>query len=320
MNSDVDVDIAMVYLPTGGVNNGFLFADRETWLGGRDGDGFGFIDPLLADIPPNGTVVIEDPIGDYWVAEDDTIPHSGAIVVFAYEADTLEDDGTRVLKDVIVNTRVYTRATLYKPDPDNEGEFIEENGTYGQTLPAVPWYNLADPSATVENGSNGDFTFLLLTGATQTRKFRYNIGIVNASDPLTSITLRFQPYQGNGEPFLNEDGTENFRVITLPPAAHSQYNAALAQLFGLTNIDDDTLVKVTFLAWSSGNAEPVVGMTIYGTMIDNTTEDPTAILPLFGSPYDVECQWPSSGGDAKSKPMGVPRVRTRPLEIPSLRH
>ncbi len=56
---------------------------------------------------------------------------------------------------------------------------------------------------------------------------------------------------------------------------------------------------------------PVVGMTIYGTLIDNQTNDPTAVLPAFAYPYNIECQWPSSNGAAKSAPSGMPpRVRT----------
>ena len=316
VQEDVDIDIALAYLPSGLVSNAGLFYDRVTWLGGREDDGFGFIEPLLMDIPPGGTVVIRDPIGNYWSANED-ITDSGAIVIFAYEANTLEDDGTRVLKNAIVNSRVYTRETLYKPDEANEGEFVEEKGTYGLTMPAVAWYNLADPSAVEANGSNGNFTFLLLTGARSNDEFRYNIGILNASDPLTTITVTIEPYQGNGEVYQDDDGNTLGRIINMPPLSHIQYNDALDFLFGLESAPDDTVVKVTFLSWSSGNAEPVVAMTTYGTMIDNVTNDPTTILPLFGYPYDVECQWPSSGDDSKSAPVGTPRVRTRPIEIPS---
>ncbi len=317
VETDVDIDIALAYLPTGLTSNAGLFYDRVTWLGGRENDGFGFIEPLLKNIPPGGTVLIEDPIGNQW-GNEAGLADSGAIVVFAYEANTLEDDGTRVLKNAIVNSRVYTRASFYEPDADNEGEFVEVKGTYGQTMPAVPWYSLSDPSAVEENGSNGDFSFLLLTGALENDRIRYNIGILNASDPLTTISVTLVPYQSNGEPFTTESGNEIGRLITLPPLAHIQYNNALSFLFGLEDVPADTVVKVTFSSWSSGSSEPVVGMTVYGTMIDNQTNDPTAILPVFGYPYDVECQWPSSGGTSKSAPGGMPRVRTRPLEIPSL--
>lgn len=316
VQDDVDIDIAMAYLPSGLVSNAGLFYDRVTWLGGREDDGFGFIDPLLMDIPPGGTVVIRDPIGNHWSANEDIVD-SGAIVIFAYEANTLEDDGTRVLKNAIVNSRVYTRASFYEPDADNEGEFVEVTGTYGLTLPAVAWYNLADPSAVEANGSSGNFTYMFLSGAAQNTEFRYNLGILNASDPLTTITVTVTPHQGNGEVYRDNDGTALGRVINLPPLAHIQYNNALEFLFGLDDVADDTVVKVSFLSWTSGSAEPVVAMTTYGTMIDNQTNDPTTILPVFGDPYNVECQWPSSGDGSKSAASGMPRVRTRPIAIPS---
>jgi len=311
VEEDVEIDIAIVYLQTGLVNNSSVFVDRTTWLGGRETDDFGFVDPQLANIPPGGTVVLRDPVGEYW-ATLENVQHSGALVIFAYEANTLEDDGTRVVKNAIVNSRVYTPFTFFVEDPDNEGEFLQRSGTYGQNLPGVAWYNLADPSAV---GDNGDFNFELLTGAGENSEFRYNVGIVNASDPLTTITLTIQPFQGNGEPFTTEDDQEIMQTVTMPPAAHVQYNSIFNTLFDLGEVPDDTSLKISVLAWASGSAEPIVGMTIYGTLIDNTSQDPTAILPVFGFPYDIECQWPST--DAKSSSGGsYPRVSRRPIEIP----
>ena len=102
----------------------------------------------------------------------------------------------------------------------------------------------------------------------------------------------------------------------MPPAAHIQYNNIFSSFFGLGDVPDDTSLKITVFQWTSGSSEPIVGMTVYGTMIDNKTQDPTAILPVFGFPYNVECQWPSA--DAKSEGAGsYPRVSRRPVEIPS---
>ena len=64
VEEDVDIDIAMVYLPTGLASNTEAFSDRSTWLGGRDSDEFGFVNTELADIPPGGTVVLRDLVGD----------------------------------------------------------------------------------------------------------------------------------------------------------------------------------------------------------------------------------------------------------------
>ena len=309
---DVDIDIAIIYLQTGAIDNSGVFAERTSWLGGRDSDEFGFINTELASIPPNGTVVLRDPVGEYWLTLEG-VRQSGALVIFAYEADTLEDDGTRVVKNAIVNSRAYTPFSFFIADPDNEGEFLPRSGTYGMTLPGVPWYNLADPSAV---GENGDFTFELLTGAGEDAEFRYNVGLVNASDPLTAITLSLQPIQGNGEPFETENGTVAASIVNLPPAAHLQIIEVFNDRFGLEDVPDDSILKVGFVSWTSGSSEPIVGLTVYGTMIDNKTQDPTAILPAFGYPYNVDCQWPST--DAKGTGSGsYPRVSRRPVEIPS---
>ena len=309
VETDEAIDVAMVYLPTGLVSNASAFANRTTWLGGREDDGFGFVDPILADIPPGGTVVLRDPIGNYWDA-DDTVADSGAIVIFAYEANTLDDDGSRVLANVVVNSRVYTKMSYYQPDPDNEGEFLEVKGTFGQTLPSVPWYNLADPSAV---GENGNFSFLILSGAQQDDEFRYNVGILNASDPLTTITLWIEPIQGNGEPFVDVDGLPVVQQFIMPPLAHVQYNQILTSLFGFAVAPDDIVIRVSFVGWNSGSGDPIVGMTTYGNLIDNNTQDPTAILPFFSYPYNVECQWPSPDKAGTGAP---PVVRRRPVEIP----
>ncbi len=313
VEADITIDVALVYLPTGLVSNTFRFEDRSTWLGGREDDGFGFIDPALADIPPGGTVVIEDPIGEYFDA-DGAVANSGAIVIFAYEANTLEDDGTRVLKNAIVNSRVYTPFTFFLPDSDNEGEFTEERGTFGQTLPGVAWYNLADPSAISEDG---DFSFLILSGAIEDKNFRYNLGVLNASDPLSTITIVIQPFQGDGEPFLDENDNDIFRTVIMPPLAHIQYNNVMSTLFGIDEAPPDTTIDVTVVAWASGSADPIIGMTTYGTMIDDRTNDSTAILPLFAVPYNIDCQWPSSDDENGGKSAGVRRVNRRPVEMPA---
>jgi hypothetical protein len=302
---EASIDIALVFIQTGLVSYANVFIDRSLWAGGREADGFGFVEPTLADIPPNGTVIIEDPIGQFW-GGDDTSNVSGAVVVFAYEADSLEDDGTRVLRNAIVNSRVWTPTTFYRPDAENEEEFNEVNGTFGQTLPGVPWYNLADPSAADDEVN---YSFQVLNGATQSEDFRYNVGILNASDPLTSITVVIQPFNGNGEPFLDINGNEVLEVIGMPPASHVQYDNALLSLFGFVSAPADTRLDISLVQWSSGNSLPVVGMTVYGTFIDNSTNDPTAILPAFAYPYNVDCIW-----DFPDEKSG--RVSRRPVDIP----
>ena len=312
VEEDVAIDVALVFLPSGLTSNAHRFLDRTTWLGGRESDGFGNIDPLLADIPAGGTIVLRDPIGNYFLDEAGE-GTSGAFVIFAYEANTLDDDGDRVLKNAIVNTRVYTPTDLFRRDPANEGEFLPVSGTYGQTMPGVPWYNLSDPSAVSDEGN---FTFQLLTGAGQDEEMRYNLGILNSSDPLTTIVLAIQPFRGTGEPFFDANGNEMIENVSMPPLSQVQYNSVLASLFGLAAAPDDVIIKVSFVAWQSNNSVPIVGMTTYGTFIDNSTNDPTAILPAFAYPYNIDCQWPSDGKATVGTSGNLPRVGRRPLEIP----
>ena len=63
---DVNIDVAMTYLPSGLLDNGWRFSDRSTWLGPREDQGFGWVNEELADIPPNGSVTIRDVVGQYW--------------------------------------------------------------------------------------------------------------------------------------------------------------------------------------------------------------------------------------------------------------
>jgi len=101
----------------------------------------------------------------------------------------------------------------------------------------------------------------------------------------------------------------------MPPMSHVQYNNVFSTLFNLEDVPNDTTLDISFLSWESANSMPVVGMTTYGTMIDNQTNDATAILPAFAFPYNIDCQWPTSS-EGKSAFGGIRRVTERPLEIP----
>lgn len=308
---DVAIDVAIAYLPSGLVNNASIFYTRDTWLGGREDDEFGLINEELADIPPNGTIVIRDIVGEYWVSLLGA-NGLGALVLTVYEADTLEADGTNVAALAISTARIYNPTTIWVPDPENEGEFIEKNGQYGQTMPGVPWYNFADGGAVDETV---DFTFEELTGGEEGARLRYNVGAVNASDPTTSLTVRFQPFQPNGEPYLDEEEAEIMTVLPFPPGAHVQLFRPFRDEWGVEEVEGAT-VQVAIEAWSSIGADPIPMMSSYGSMVNNNTNDPTTILPSFAYPYDVECMWDS--GDPQGAGKGA-LLKRRPIEIPAIR-
>jgi hypothetical protein len=161
-------------------------------------------------------VVIEDVIGQYWFVDFGLTAGLGGMAVFGYEAGTLDADGGRTYRNVVVQSRTYNLTTWWIPDPDNEGEFIEEEVTYGQAFSGVPWYNLADPAAVSELG---DYSYQILSGGTDSDDFRYNVGMLNASDPQTSINLLIEPLQPDGTAFTNDLDEPIIMVVTLPPLA-----------------------------------------------------------------------------------------------------
>ncbi len=305
---DTAIDVAIAYLPSGLVSNSFVFASRDTWLGGRESDEFGFINEELADIPVNGSVVLRDIIGEYWVGRLGS-SGNGALVILVYEADTLEPDGTRVDKNGIANARIYNDTTIWVEDPENEGEFIEKNGQYGQTMPGVPWYNLADGGAV---GEGYDLTYEELTGGQEGGGIRFNVGVLNASDPLTSLTVQIQPYQPDGEPYLDENDEEIFTLLAMPPASQVQLFRPFRDDWGLEDVDLAS-VRVSLISWASAAAEPVPMMTSYGSIVNNNTGDPSSVLPSFAYPYNVDCIWGEGGGEGVDKDASVSR---RPVEIP----
>ena len=307
--ADVKIDVAIAYLASGLVSNSYVFADRQTWLGGRASDEFGFINEELKNIPVNGSVELADIIGTYWV---DQLGANGlgALVIFAYEADTLEPDGSRVNENAIANARIYNKTTIWVEDPENVGEFIEKAAQYGQTMPGVPWYNLADGGAVTENY---DLSFEELTGGREGGPLRFNIGMVNASDPLTSLTVRVQPFQPNGEPYLDEDDVEILTVVNMPPASQVQFFRPFRDEWGLDDVDLAS-VRVSIVAWSSAAPEPIPMLSSYGSIVVNNTSDPSTVLPSFAYTYDIDCVW--GGGNPEGVGKSGSAVR-RPVEIPS---
>ncbi len=302
--SDTAIDVAIAYLPSGLSNNQYIFQSRNTWLGGRDDEGWGTVNEDLADIPPNGTLVIADIVGEYWAGMLGA-NGNGALVVMSYEAGTLEDDGSKVGKDSIVNCRIYNKSTIWVVDPDDEDEFIERQAQYGQTMPGVPWYNLADGSAV---GETFDFSYEELTGGQEANKLRYNVGVVNASDPQTSLTIRIQPYQSNGEPYLDAEEVEILTLVSMPPASHVQLFRPFRDDWDIGETEGAT-VRVSVVAWASSGADPVPMLSSYGSVVHNNTSDPTTVLPFFAYPYDVECMW----GSSEKRSTGS----RRPVEIPA---
>lgn len=306
---DVAIDVAMIYLPSGLQSNAGRFIDRTTWLGGREEEGFGYIDERLADIPPNGTVVLRDVVGAHWL-EQSGLNGLGAMVVFVYEAGTLEDDGTNVPALAVVNARIFNQTFAWRPDPEGHG-FLREPTSYGQTIPGVAWYNLADPAAVSEET---DFSFMVLTGGEENADYRFNLGVLNGSDPQTSITITLQAFQSDGEPYVNDDGDPLVAVQTVPPLAHLQWFRVFSSLWGI-DVAEESMIKVSFLGWASSSPDPVPAFIAYGSVIDDASNDPTTIMGSFAFPFDVQCMFPDEGGEGVSS--SVARRTSKPVSMPA---
>lgn len=325
VEADVNVDVMLVYAPSGLRDNSYLFYSsnpRQYWLGGREEEGFGFVDETLADILPNETVVLEDLVGEYFSDSLGT-GGAGALIVFAYEAGTLDAETGRVQRNIVVNSRTYNETTVWSPDPDNEGEYLEEAATYGQNMPGVAWYNLADAGAVSEE--TGDFSYEILLGGAENEDYRFNVGVFNSSDIQTSLLVRIKPYQADGQPYLDEDtGNELSVVTTLPPLCHLQYNAVLALSFSLEDVEN-IRIEVGIAGFTTTSVNPVPMLKSYGSLVDNVSNDPTTILPTFEAPYNVECMWPSevddgSGGQPKTtvgeSGLQGSAANRRPFDVP----
>lgn len=319
---DVDIDVMMVYLPSGITNNAALMNDRTYWLGGRESDGFGFIDERLADIPPSGTVVLHDVVGEYW-ADNPGLAGNGAMIVFASEAGSLDPDGNRVYKNAIAYARIYNQTQIWEQDPEDETVFTQADTTYGQVMPGVPWYDLGDP-AVVDQPTDPDatpaynFSVELLQGAQENADYRFNFGIFNASDPQTQLTFEFRPYHADGTPFTDADGNVIRLVASVPPLNHLQYFQILRNVLGIEDDVTEVLVRVTVLSWDTTSPDAVAAFTTYGSVIDNVSNDPTTLLPSFLDPYNVECVW--AFGDKSGSTAPPPgRLSRRPVEIPPVR-
>jgi hypothetical protein len=314
VSSDDAIDVAMVFVPSGLTNNSYLFSDRTLWVGGREEDSFGILDEQLADIPPLGTVTIGDVVEAYW-PDNTGVNGIGVLVMFSYLADTLEDDGTRDDRDMIVSSRTYNVTTIWEPDPDNEGEFLELDVTFGQGVQGVPWYNLADP-AYVDEENSVDLSYQIIQNAAENEDFRFNLGLFNGSDRQTELTMALTPYYADGQPFVNDDGEPLVFTITVPPLAHIQYNQILGTVFSETDITD-VRFEVRVLRWSTSGSNPKPLFTSYGSVVDNGSNDPTTVLPMFATPYNVECMWPPPEDDPEKGLRSARAAERRPLDLPA---
>lgn len=318
----VPVDVAIFFLPSGVGDNSAYVLTRTYGLSGREDEGWGHVNEALADIPSGGTVSIEDIVGQYWSPSLGVSAYLGGLAIFAYEAGTADAEDGPTYRNIIATARTYNLTTIWTPDPDSEDPdnptFIEEEATYGQTIPGVPWYAMADPSAVSDDK---DFSYLVLPGGADNDILRYNIGFMNTSDSQTGITLRVTAYDSTGAQYVDGDGNPIEKYITLGPLSQFQINRAFLNWFEIEDVSD-ALIKVEFDSWQTNSPTPTPFFTVYGSLVDGRTNDPTTILPSFGFPFDVDCLFKSDGGSGGGSTTSLRgRIEKeglhRPLSLPT---
>jgi hypothetical protein len=252
-NVDVDnIDVEISFLPTGGSNNKDWYQAIANSLGGRASDGFGHVDTKLMEIKPGFAVTLPDVVNTTWGANQ-----KGALLIWAYKAGTLltttPAGGTP--RQITASSRTYTLSK----NADNKSL------TYGQDVPGLPWYYYVDPYKATQK-----LNYVVFTGIEEDASFRSSFGVVNVSDPLTSITVRIT--------LTKEDGTEvGSEDQVFDPLAHVQYDQFLYGLF--TQATTVTIANATLtikaVEWSSTGSNPTPGFMAYVTRIDNLTNAPT---------------------------------------------
>ncbi|HVT45735.1 MAG TPA: hypothetical protein VMT00_15250 [Thermoanaerobaculia bacterium] len=182
-------------------------------------------------------------------------------------------------RNISVEARIYT---------ENSAGCLNNSPicTVGQLFSGVPFYNYASIE---EQASNLHRVFIVglrefgtrATGTSPGSGFRSNIGAINASNT-TSTTLLLRL-------FRNESPAVQFGEarVTLGPLGHTQGN--VAGLFaGFTGSGFVTVEQESFTPLP-GETDAVPGFIVYGSILDNVTNDATTLAPQFYEPLDYAC-------------------------------
>jgi len=289
----VAIDVEIVFLPGGGSGNYLWYSNIANHLGGRSEDGFGKIDARLKDIAPGTSVLIGDIVRTHW---GDSL--KGALLIFAYEASsfsTTTPPGGRP-KKIIAHSRSYDYKT------NDAGDDI----SYGQQINGLPWYDYMNPSLEARG-----YNKVVLAGIRQDSAFRTSVGLVNISDPLTTVTAELT--------LKAADGTElSRRIVLMLPLSHRQFDLAVWDFFGvdpLTNVVGGT-VEVRISLWESQADNPVPALMAYASRVNNRTNDPVQLEQAWLGELPWDCVYNGKCTGVSAQGAGSARLR-RPLDPPT---
>jgi len=281
----VNIDVEIVLLECCGNDNSSWFSDIKNHLGGRSTDGFGHIDANLQNIPPGRAVYINDVIGTDFALSST----KGALLIFAYQANTLASPPGGVPKNIVVNTRSYTFGT------DSTGKTC----TYGQQIPGFPWYYYLDPGR-----KSMGLDHVVFSGLREDASYRTAIGLVNISDRTTSLDVQLT--------LTGQDGTQiGQEMLTMPPLSHTQEDQAIINLFGktLTDAIQGASLDVSVPLYISGADSPAPALIAYVSRIDNVSNDPIYIEQAYTRPLPWDCVF---NGNCSSLATGLSMMPLQP--------
>ncbi len=290
----VAIDVEIVFLPGGGSGNYVWYRNIANHLGGRSADGFGKIDEKLKDIAPGASVLIGDIVRTHWGEST-----KGALLIFAYEAGTFSttDPPGGNPKKIIAHSRTYD----YKV---NEGN---EEIAYGQQINGLPWYDYMNPGL-----DSRDYNKVLLAGIRQDSAYRTAVGLVNISDPLTTVIAELT--------LKGADGTQlGQESVTMLPLAHRQFDLAVWDFFGVDPLTDvvGATVEVRISLWESQAGNAVPALMAYASRVNNRTNDPVQLEQAWPGELPWDCVYNGNCSGVSAQSARDPRLRRRPLDPPT---
>jgi|YNPBryunderm2012_1023409.scaffolds.fasta_scaffold15834_2 hypothetical protein len=303
----VAIDVMIIFLPTGNFSNTLWYDNIANHLGGRSADGFGYVKEELKDIAPGRAVILRDVVKETWGDG-----RKGALLIFAYEAGTLmtttPPGGKPKLIRVTSRTYDLDFVTPEDPDPDDGQSPKPVPVTYGQQIPGLPWYYYLDMFQTAKG-----FNSVTFTGIEESADYRTAIGFVNISDRLTALEVRCI--------LKAADGTELKDIgIIVQSLAHEQFDMAVRSLFGLTPEDypevKGATVTISVKNAQSSAADPTPALIVYGSRIDNRTNDPVYLEQAFAVELPWDCVFNGNCRSAAGASIPSPWQRPRPLQPP----
>lgn len=169
--------------------------------------------------------------------------------------------------------------------------------TFGQLFPGYPWYSYAS-SAVADRGLGEAW----VTGIRQNSRYRSNLGFANASE-FSTTTLNVTLYRNDGT-------LVSTQPVTLGPLGHRQIN--VASLFPGFSGNGYVIVEqpaTGVVPTNPDSTDPFIasgapGFYTYGSVLDNATNDPTTLEPVFPVEFDYVQVYGKAGktGRAVSRP------------------